>query len=105
MNTSHETLLTVNQVAARLQVKNYTVREWLKDGRLRGAKPGGKEWRIRERDLDGRIEPRSENPLQKALKLADELAPLLSGAGKFNAAELVNTMREERTKELNGNRH
>lgn len=38
-------LLTVKEVAARLQVSEWTVRTWLKTGALRGAKVARK-WRI-----------------------------------------------------------
>jgi excisionase family DNA binding protein len=45
--------LTVAEVALRLQVSEYTVREWLKAGRLPGYLPGGRKvgWRIKEADL------------------------------------------------------
>jgi excisionase family DNA binding protein len=48
-----EQLLTVSQVAERLQASPYTVREWLRSGRLRGFRPGGDRlgWRVSESDL------------------------------------------------------
>jgi excisionase family DNA binding protein len=46
-----ENLFTVNQVAERLQVRPKTVREWLKAGRLKGVKIGGRFWRIKESEL------------------------------------------------------
>lgn len=47
-------LLTVPEVAERLRVSQFTVREWLKAGKLRGLRPGGTRmgWRIRESDLE-----------------------------------------------------
>jgi excisionase family DNA binding protein len=39
-------VLTVNQVAERLQVTPRTVKAWLTDGRLQGIKMG-RLWRIR----------------------------------------------------------
>lgn len=45
-----EALLTVDQAARRLQIAPYTLREWLKHGRLRGIKLG-RQWRVPERSL------------------------------------------------------
>jgi excisionase family DNA binding protein len=51
--TMAERLLTVSQVAERMQVNPETVRRWLRSGRLRGSLPGGDKagWRISEADL------------------------------------------------------
>lgn len=43
--------LTVDQVAAALQVDPYTVRRWLRGGTLIGERQG-RHWRILESDLD-----------------------------------------------------
>jgi len=51
----NERFLTLEQAAERLQVSTGSVRRWLKQGRLRGYKPGGVEGaaiRIDESDLD-----------------------------------------------------
>jgi excisionase family DNA binding protein len=50
---SDERLLTVQDVADRLQVSIFYVRELLKDGRLRGLRIGGPRagWRVTEEDL------------------------------------------------------
>lgn len=50
---SESKLLTVPEVAARVRVSEYTVREWLRTGRLKGIKPGGARagWRIFEDEL------------------------------------------------------
>ena len=50
---SERTLLTVKDVARRIQVSDWTVREWLRTGRLRGIRPGGTKigWRIAEADV------------------------------------------------------
>lgn len=45
------TLLTPEQVAERLQVKERTVLDWLRAGELRGLKLG-RLWRIRPEDLE-----------------------------------------------------
>jgi excisionase family DNA binding protein len=43
-------LLTVAEVAQRLRVSTATVTSWLRDGRLKGYRVGGKRagWRIEE---------------------------------------------------------
>jgi excisionase family DNA binding protein len=46
-----EELLTIEQVAERLQVNTETVRRWLLSGKLKGTKIGGSLWRIQEVDL------------------------------------------------------
>ena len=45
-------LLTPEEAADRLAIKPRTIREWLMDGKLRGIKPGGKLWRVKESDLE-----------------------------------------------------
>lgn len=45
-------LLTVREVARRLKRAEFTVRAWLREGKLRGTKIGNKDWRIREDDLN-----------------------------------------------------
>jgi len=49
-----ERFLKVPDVAKRLNVSEYTVREWLRTGRLAGYRPGGTKagWRVSEADLD-----------------------------------------------------
>lgn len=47
-----EKLLTPIQVADMLQKNPYTIKSWLKNGKLKGIQIGGRsEWRIRESDL------------------------------------------------------
>lgn len=41
-----ERMLTVEQVADIFNVTTYTVRSWLKEGRLEGFKLSNKRWRI-----------------------------------------------------------
>lgn len=53
-----DTLLTVPEVAARVRVSEATVREWLRQGKLEGLRPGGTKvgWRIPESALDRFLE-------------------------------------------------
>ena len=46
-----ERYLTPQEVADKLVIKNRTVLEWLRTGKLKGVK-AGKVWRIRESDLE-----------------------------------------------------
>jgi excisionase family DNA binding protein len=52
--TDLDELLTVGQVAIIFQVTNYTVRVWLKEGKLNGIKVAGASrghWRISRREV------------------------------------------------------
>ncbi len=53
-----ENLLTVEEVARRLTVSAYTVREWLRTGKLKGYKIGPTKagWRVHAADLDAFVE-------------------------------------------------
>ena len=53
--------LTVREVAERLRIPEDTLRIWLRHGRIRGFRPGGKKtgWRITESDLNEFIERRT----------------------------------------------
>jgi excisionase family DNA binding protein len=47
-----ERLMTVEQVAERLQVNEQTIRRWLRDGEMTGVPFGGRTgWRVSEEDL------------------------------------------------------
>jgi excisionase family DNA binding protein len=48
-----EPIMTVPEVAERLRMNPETIRVWLRDGRLRGVRPGGKRagWRIPESEV------------------------------------------------------
>jgi excisionase family DNA binding protein len=49
--TTLEELLSPEEASQRLGVSVYTVRRWIKEGKLRAFRPG-KEYRIREADLE-----------------------------------------------------
>lgn len=54
-----ERVLTVNQVAERLQVNVQTVRRWLRDGDIVGTPIGGRTgWRIPESEVHAFLERR-----------------------------------------------
>jgi excisionase family DNA binding protein len=56
--TQEREFLTVKEIADRMRVTEFTVRNWLRSGRLKGYRPGGTKagWRVRESDLDRFIE-------------------------------------------------
>jgi excisionase family DNA binding protein len=54
-------ILTVEQVAEKLQVKPLTVREYLRKGRIPGRKLG-RAWRVVETDLEWFLSGRSPMP-------------------------------------------
>lgn len=57
-NSMQDDLLTVEQVAERLQLKPTTIRSWLRDGSLKGFKIAPKVWRVRESDFQSWIDER-----------------------------------------------
>jgi len=58
MAASEEQLLSLDDVASRLQVSDQTVRRWIKSGKLAAYKPG-LEWRIKPSDLEEFLRARS----------------------------------------------
>jgi len=56
---THERLLTPEDVAHRLNVSIVTVGRWLRGGKLKGVK-AGRQWRVRERDLEAFLEKGGE---------------------------------------------
>jgi excisionase family DNA binding protein len=61
VGTATEELLSLPEAANRLGVSVYTVRRWIKDGKLRAFKPG-KEYRVREADLEEFLRAREVRP-------------------------------------------
>jgi excisionase family DNA binding protein len=54
MVMTDERFYTVDEVAERMRVTVFTVRNWLRAGQLGGFRAGGRKagWRIRQSDLD-----------------------------------------------------
>lgn len=59
-------LLTVHEVAERLRMHPVTVRNWLREGRLRGYRFGSDKmgWRVKASDLDTFIESMANMPAE-----------------------------------------
>jgi excisionase family DNA binding protein len=71
MSVSEERLLSLEDVAERLQVSDQSVRRWIKAGKLAAYKPG-LEWRIRTSDLEDFLETHSSPKVQAPLSSADQ---------------------------------
>jgi excisionase family DNA binding protein len=71
MSVSEERLLSLEDVADRLQVSDQSVRRWIKAGKLAAYKPG-LEWRIRPSDLEDFLETHSSPKVQAPLPSADQ---------------------------------
>jgi excisionase family DNA binding protein len=60
-----EELLSPEEVGERLGVSVYTVRRWIKEGKIRAFKPG-KEYRVRVADLEEFFRTREVHPKAQA---------------------------------------
>jgi len=61
VNTATEELLSPQEAGDRLGVSVYTVRRWIKEGKLRAFRPG-KEYRVRVADLEEFFRTREVHP-------------------------------------------
>jgi excisionase family DNA binding protein len=52
MAESEDRLLSVAEVSRLLSVTEPTVREWIKDGKLKAHRAGARFWRIRQSEVD-----------------------------------------------------
>ena len=52
MTESEDRLLSVADVAKLLSVTEPTVREWIKEGKLKAHRAGARFWRIRQSEVD-----------------------------------------------------
>ena len=59
---TEELLLTTEQAAERLQVSEWTIRDWLRTGKIRGFRLGSKRagWRIRASELNRFVREQEE---------------------------------------------
>lgn len=58
-----EPMLTVQQIAERLQVHEETVRRWLREGVMVGINFGGKSgYRVRQSELEAFLDRRAADP-------------------------------------------
>jgi excisionase family DNA binding protein len=59
LGTVDEPWFTTEQIAAHLQVSEFSVRRWLRTGRLRGVNfGGGTGWRVKDSDLRAFLDAR-----------------------------------------------
>ncbi len=53
-------MMTPREVADNLKVSEITIKDWLRSGKMKGIKIGGKLWRIRRKDAENFIEEYKE---------------------------------------------
>lgn len=106
-----DTFLTVDEAARRLAITPYTMREWLKTGKVRGVRVS-RRWRVPERalfELASATQPptppadaANSGDLAEFLAQAQALTHQLEAAGFEGAdgAEAVNGGRGERERRL-----
>jgi excisionase family DNA binding protein len=67
LTDEQDPLLSVADVAQLLSVTEPTVREWIKDGKLRANRAGARFWRIRQSEVDRMLgEQASHQPSPKS---------------------------------------
>src|SRR5256885_913817 len=72
-----EEVLTPEKVAQLLSVRPKTIRDWLKQGRMKGIK-AGRLWRIRERDLEAFLsQARAETDAETRMWLEADMSGAL----------------------------
>jgi excisionase family DNA binding protein len=106
MSATEERLLSLEDVANRLQVSDQSVRRWIKAGKLAAYKPG-LEWRIRPSDLENFLQAHSYPKVQAPLPESSEerraewdaavrSARELRESGQARAEELLALWRESK---------
>jgi excisionase family DNA binding protein len=109
MSATEERLLSLEDVANRLQVSDQSVRRWIKAGKLAAYKPG-LEWRIRPSDLENFLQAHSYPKVQAPLPESSEerraewdaavrSARELRESGQARAEELLALWRESKDRE------
>ena len=66
MADSEDRLLSVAEVATLLSVTEPTIREWIKDGKLKAHRAGARFWRIRQSEVDRMLSQQSSDRPQTA---------------------------------------
>jgi excisionase family DNA binding protein len=61
MADSEDRLLSVAEVSRLLSVTEPTVREWIKDGKLKAHRAGPRFWRIRQSEVDRMLSEQASN--------------------------------------------
>ena len=109
MSATEDRLLSLEDVANRLQVSDQSVRRWIKAGKLAAYKPG-LEWRIRPTDLENFLQAHSYPKVQAPLPESSEerraewdaavrSARELRESGQARAEELLALWRESKDRE------
>lgn len=99
-----QAFLTIEQAAGRLQITPYTLRLWIKKGKLRAIKPG-RAWRIPECALDELTSVNDSNHMvaMSAVEAVRARDARLSSQRKprgTDITEVINQLRDERSVDL-----
>lgn len=68
MTPRERDLLTIREAADYLQLAEKTVRAWVREGKLRGVKVGGRMWRVRQSDLDAMVGHEDGSDSRRSMK-------------------------------------
>ena len=63
-------MLSVADVAKLLSVTEPTVREWIKEGKLKAHRAGARFWRIRQSEVDRMLGPAGQHQADDARRQA-----------------------------------
>jgi excisionase family DNA binding protein len=83
VRTARDDLLSPQEAGDRLGVSVYTVRRWIQEGRIPAYKPG-KEYRIRESDLEEFLRTREVRPKAPAHPLEPSFNDLLAAERRID---------------------
>ena len=61
MTDNEDRLLSVAEVSRLLSVTEPTVREWIKEGKLKAHRAGARFWRIRQSEVDRMLSEQASN--------------------------------------------
>ena len=75
MADSEDRLLSVAEVSRLLSVTEPTVREWIKDGKLKAHRAGARFWRIRQSEVDRMLSEQASNRPSRASAAARDRRP------------------------------
>jgi excisionase family DNA binding protein len=84
-----EEMLNIREAAERLNITPYTLREWIKAGKIEAIKPfgegpGRREYRLREADIAAMTKGelvKATLPLPRRLEIAEQLLELVRASG------------------------
>lgn len=82
-------LLTVPEIARRLRVTEWTVREWIKSDILHGWRPGLRNYRVPQSEFDRFVRERSTRPPAESLPASTFESEVGAGLGGLGIDDAV----------------